>query len=32
LVGDKAYDSGTLRDFLAAEHSLAVIPPKTSWH
>jgi transposase len=32
LIGDRAYDSGALRDFLAAEHSIAVIPPKTSWH
>jgi hypothetical protein len=32
LIGDKAYDSGALRDFLEAEQSIAVIPPKASWH
>jgi putative transposase len=32
LLGDKAYDSGALRDFLEAEQCIAVIPPKASWH
>jgi transposase len=29
---DNAYDSGVLRDFLEAENSFAVIPPKVSGH
>jgi putative transposase len=32
LLGDKAYDSGALRNFLKTNKSIAVIPPKTSWH